>query len=58
MKQLIIAILVLISMLSTDSARTDVAHVRAVPFFPLDAGSQLKRGMNLGNMLEAPSEGD
>ena len=59
MKQLILAILVLISMLSSDSARTDVAHVRAVAVFPpLDAGSQLRRGMNLGNMLEAPSEGD
>ncbi len=59
MKRVILIALVLISLLATDNAYTDLAVVRGKAVFPpLDAGASLRRGMNLGTMLEAPNEGD
>ncbi len=59
MKRLILIALVLVSLLASDSARTDLAHVSMTAVFPLlDEGSVLRRGVNLANMLEAPNEGD
>ncbi len=48
-----------LSMLVSDVTHTNRAAVKGTAVFPpLDAGSTLHRGMNLGNMLEAPKEGD
>ncbi len=59
MKRLLLVAIVLITLLGSDSAHTDLAVVRGRAVFPLlDAGSTLRRGMNLANMLEAPNEGD
>lgn len=59
MARVILVALVCISLLASDGAHTDLAHVTGKASFPvLDAGSNLRRGMNLGNMLEAPKEGD
>lgn len=59
MTRVILVALVCISLLASDGAHTDLAVVQGHAAFPLlDAGSTLRRGMNLGNMLEAPNEGD
>ncbi len=59
MKRVILVALVLISVLASDTAHTDLVEVKGKAMFPLlDVGSTLRRGMNLGNMLEAPNEGD
>ncbi len=59
MKRVILLVLVLVSLLASDGAHTDLAAVRGKAIFPLlDIGSTLRRGMNLGNMLETPKEGD
>src|SRR5512140_2404129 len=59
MRRTILAALVCICLLTSDAAHTDLAVIKSQAVFPLlDAGSALRRGMNLGNMLEAPNEGD
>jgi endoglucanase len=59
MKRLILIALVCLLIFRSDRAHTYHGAVRGTAAFPLlDAGSALRRGINLGNMLEAPTEGD
>ncbi len=58
MKRLILIALILVPLLNSDRAHIFHAAVKGTAIIPpLDAGSGLRRGMNLGNMLEAPTEG-
>jgi len=59
MKRLILIVLLCIPLFRSDRAHVYHAAVKGVAAFPvLDAGSALRGGVNLGNMLEAPDEGD
>ncbi len=54
-----ISLILLCSLLTSCTARTSLAAVQGKAIFPSpDAGPNLHRGINLGDMLEAPREGD
>lgn len=59
MRRILLTVLVSLSILVMGCTPYGFATVNARAAFPLlDAGSALHRGVNLGNMLEAPHEGD